>query len=64
LSGRLSVWSLIVAPHVQPIFMRVMMPNVFPFTGRGRADDQSNYSERTAAAVQCSGWLVGTRAAD
>jgi hypothetical protein len=28
-----------------------------PFTGRGRADDHSNYSKCSAAAVQCSGGL-------
>lgn len=30
---------------------------VRPFTGRGRAEDRSNYSNRSAAAVRCSGWL-------
>ena len=34
-----------------------MPDNVLPFTGRGRADDHSNYSKRSAAAVQCSGGL-------
>ena len=34
-----------------------------PFTGRGRADDHSNYSNRPAAAVQCSGGLFGGRTA-
>jgi hypothetical protein len=28
--------------------------NVMSFTGRGRADDHSNYSKHSAAAVQCS----------
>src|SRR4051812_11195877 len=28
-----------------------------PFTGRGRADDHSNHSKHSAAAVQCSGGL-------
>src|SRR5687768_8862664 len=36
--------------------------NVGPFTGRGRADDHSNHSQRSAAAVQCSGGLVGISA--
>jgi hypothetical protein len=35
--------------------------NVVPFTGRGRADDHSNYGNRPAAAVQCSGGLSHRR---
>src|SRR4051794_9460084 len=31
--------------------------NGLPFTGRGRADDHSNHSKRSAAAVECSGGL-------
>lgn len=31
------------------------------FTGRGRADDHSNHKKRSAAAVQCSGGLLGSR---
>jgi hypothetical protein len=34
--------------------------NVGPFTGRGRADDRSNHSKRSAAAVQCSGGLCNS----
>jgi hypothetical protein len=30
-----------------------------PFTGRGRADNHPNHSNRPAAAVQCSGDLYG-----
>src|SRR5687768_13939226 len=35
-----------------------------PFTGRGRAENRSNYSRRSAAAVQCSGGLCPGRFRD
>ena len=35
----------------------LLLANVMPFTGRGRADDHSNHSKRSAAAVQCNGGL-------
>src|SRR3954468_19703179 len=36
-------------------------PNGLPFTGRGRADDLSKFSKRSAATVQCSGGLAAVR---
>jgi hypothetical protein len=37
------------------VLLSIEAHNGLPFTGRGRADDHSNYGKRSAAAVQCSG---------
>ena len=37
--------------------------NGMPLSGRGRAEDHSKYGKRSAAAVQCSGGLSGSRLA-
>jgi hypothetical protein len=50
-------WYLVMSAEVPPPH------NVMPFTGRGRADDQSNHNKRSAATVQCSGGLFLGRAA-